>query len=48
MTKDILIMTKRKILILFVRKVCNKDSVMIFLLLQYAPTDYLAVKRKPL
>ena len=29
-----------------VRKVCNKYSVVIFLLLQYAPTDYLAVKRK--
>ena len=29
---------------LFVRKVCNKYSVMMFLLLQYAPT-YLAVKR---
>ena len=33
---------------LFVRKVCNKYSVVIFSLLQYAPTDYLAVKRKPL
>ena len=30
---------------LFVRKVCNKYSVVIFLLLQYALTDYLAVKR---
>ena len=34
--------------LLFVRKVCNKYSVVIFLLLQYASTDYLAVKRKPL
>ena len=25
---------------LFVRKVCNKYSVVIFLLLQYAPTDW--------
>ena len=34
--------------VLFVRKVRNKYSVVIFFLLQYAPTDYLVVKRKPL
>ena len=34
--------TKQKIL--FVRKMCNKYSVLIFLLLQYASTDCLAVK----